>query len=161
MKRQGLPLILTILTLCLVSYSTQANLPSDPPQKANLTKGDKAPFTGVLLSRPALAKIITNLKKQNETLRLQLAKEQRDRKIEVASADTQCSIKVQLATKKLTIQAQSCTAQKGIYKQALTKAVEPPPFFKSPVFALFGGILLGGGICAGSVAAANAAQGGN
>lgn len=121
--------------------------------KARLEKGKKAPFAGWLLTDKALAKIITNYEGKIKALKLQLEKTERDRKVQTVAATAICTAKVDGQVARCKAARSGWSTERRLYEGALAKAVQPPPWYKSPYLNFLLGAAVSGGICAGASAA--------
>jgi len=145
------------LIVSSTAYSQKKTEPvkQRPIQKHNISKGQLAPFDGVLLSRPALAKIISGYENK-----LRVAKATHEHKLRL------CQLAKDSAKRVCAIRLASCIERKKssqasdkeiikIYRQKLQQATQPPPWYVSPYLHLFLGCAACGGICVGSFSAAS------
>lgn len=142
-----------LLTLSLIVCWTSPLLSQSRPvpiQRAKVKKGDRAPFAGHLLTPAALAKIITDYEKQIADLKLELAREQRERKVESDSAKVTCKAQVEGKQAQLEAFKGGADRERAIWKQALEDRSRPDPWYRSPYLHFIIGSVVAGGICVGA-----------
>lgn len=106
-------------------------------------KGAAAPFDGVLLSDPALAKLLSDADAKLKVALLEVEKLRRDLDLEKRTAATVC--KVQLDGERLKYAA--CSKDADRVRGLLDKATETP-WFKNPYLHFLLGSAISGGVCA-------------
>jgi len=118
-----------------------------------LEKGKPAPYSGILLTTAALAKVVTELERKAEVLRIELEAE----KARAAAAE-KAALKIHAAeleaekAKRAALE-RDLDRQRSIYEKALERASASPPWYKSRYLAFVVGAVVSGGVCAGVSAA--------
>lgn len=141
------------MTASSTSYSDPTGTATlTPVERARLTKGQTAPFAGVLLSDAALAKIISDYEAKLAAERLLREKAEREAKATLTGEQASCKIKLDGEALKLSIAEAGCARERAICDKALTKQ-SSSAWFQSPYLHNFLGCVACGGICAGAVAA--------
>lgn len=118
-----------------------------------LEKGTKAPFSGVLLTPAALAKVVTELEKKAERLRIELEAEKAAAKKKAEAAEAVFAAKLEAEKAKRAAVEGDLLRQREIYEKALTRASASPPWYKSRYLSFLAGAVISGGVCAGVSAA--------
>lgn len=127
-------------------------------RKTNLTTGQKAPFSGVLLTRAALAKIISGYEERLKIAQVKLQKEKQARAAEVKHLKRTHRIQItSLKTQIKVISTGNNTVLK-LYSKELDKCRQGPPWYTSPHFNFVLGTVFGGGVCAATCASFNAVK---
>lgn len=144
------------MTTNLINYS-QATA-QKTPQKVNLTKDSKAPFDGVLLTRQALSKIISDYEYKLKKQKILFDKKLSDFKILSQHQKSKLETKLKLKIQFLEIKSKACFEQNKSYRKVLTTPLKQP-WHKTPQTSLFGGLLLGYGLCLGSFYITNNVRG--
>jgi hypothetical protein len=132
-----------LLTLSWTSYSARA----DTPTRARVEAGKRAPFSGVLLTDAALARIITDYEQQIKTLTLDLEKARREAKAQETLSKVVCAAKVEGEQAKQAACTRDLTRQKSLYEKALKQCSKDPPWYKSPFLSFMIGNVVAGGVC--------------
>ena len=117
----------------------------------SLAAGEKAPFAGILITTTALAKVVTDLERKVKVLEIKLEAAKQVEAAKLSAGTAGCIAKVETERAKLAACDGDRLRAKTIYEQALTKCNPPPQSYH--YLSFIGGALLGGGICAGAVAA--------
>ena len=131
------------------SFSAKVEL-----QKTNLNKGARAPFSGILLSRPALAKIISEYDGKLKQKDLLLETQRKSFEARLASNATQCTIRLSTCVNQAKNAAESHRQILGVYTGALDK-LRSPPWYTAPSLNQALGCMVCGGLCVGITAAVN------
>lgn len=121
-------------------------------RRVELQQGSKAPFSGILLTTAALAKLVTILEKQIKTLKLELAARDEMHAAKLAAKIEICNAKLEAESAKRSAAMQALQQQKSIYEKALTKSSASPPWYKSRYLSFIIGAALSGGVCAAASA---------
>jgi hypothetical protein len=115
--------------------------------------GEKAPFAGILLTPAALARTLAELDARAARLALELEAAKRE-------AAARAAATVKTADAALTAEREKRTALEGdllrrsaLYERSLERLSVSEPWYKSGYLTMGLGLLLGGGICAGTAAA--------
>ena len=145
MNMRGLLVILLLLVQSSMSYSQTA--------KVRLERGKKAPFAGWLLTDKAMARIIADYEGKLKALKLQMEKTERDQKVQKAAATAICEAKVDGQVARCKAARGGWDTEKRLYEGALAKAVQPPPWYKSPYVNFLLGTIVTGGVVASTYAA--------
>lgn len=116
--------------------------------RKDLNVGDKAPFAGVLLTREALAKIITDYEVSIKTLRASLEKQEKESKAESTAAKAMSDANL----KSMSLERDACQREMAntitIYKNSLKKC--DVPWYKTGTTGFIFGQIVMGGICVGA-----------
>lgn len=119
------------------------------PQKINLNKGEKAPFDGVLLSRAALATIISDYEARIRQATIDLERERKESQARIQNLTVSDTAALEAEKKKLHVLEVGCKSQMDLMHEALQKCeTRRTSFWKSPYFNFFIGSLITGGVCA-------------
>lgn len=141
----------------LISLIASSTAYSNPTDRVRLKKGERAPFSGTLLSDQALARVISELKSQVELAKLEMERQKR-----LAEANLQAEKKVFEGEKKM-LEAKIGYIKAGHEKelkilQAQLARATSRRWYQSPYLNLAIGAIVGGGICAGAAAGVSAAD---
>jgi hypothetical protein len=123
----------------MAAYADDTNPISRTNVVTNLTKGQKAPFTGILLSDIAAAKLFADLKFTRDECQLNLTKELQLNSIRFNAQIA--SLRLQLDTEK--IRSVSLLQIKDQRIQYLEKNYVPPAWYESGEFWFAIGIISG------------------
>lgn len=158
MTTRNLLVTVLLLTLSSTAYSqttpTRSGGSDQSHRHHRLAKGKAAPFSGVLLTDQALAKIISDYEGKIAALKLELEKERKDRQAEKQAADTICQAKVDGEKAKAKAAESGCQRERHVYEQALKRANETPWYQNNYLNFLLGSVVAGG-ICTGVSFAVN------
>lgn len=124
-------------------------------KKVRLTKSQKAPFSGFLLSNAALAKIITGYESKIREQRLLLKRNQQEAVAKLEFAGKVCKARVAAKENLIKLSKVSCQRTIAFYEKAVKGLNQPSPWHQNPALYLFLGLLAGGSICVGASAALN------
>ena len=146
---------LTIPTLC--SLASTRSFGADPPKldvrRAEVKEGGKVPFTGVLFTPAALAKLVTELESDVGKIKLELEAEREKTKARLEKLTAIHAAEVAAERAKYEALRRDLDRQKLIYEKALDGASASPPWYKSRYLAFITGALISGGVCTGVSAA--------
>lgn len=134
-----------LLTTNWTAYSATT---TTSEQKANLEKGQVAPFRGVILTRPALAKIITKYEAQIANLKLEVEKAKREQAILVNAEKVLGAERLKACELRGVIAATGNKTVLNFYKTEFEKSRGGPPWYNSPQLHFVFGVLVSGGFCA-------------
>lgn len=117
-------------------------------QRVKLAKGQAAPFTGILVTSEALAKVITTLEGEAAKLRVELAAERKAAQVrqEAAVAKLQAELELERA-KRLALEG-DLARRVRFYEGVLTDRNLDPPWYKSRYLAFVTGAVVSAGVCA-------------
>jgi hypothetical protein len=115
--------------------------------------GEKAPFAGVLLTPEALAKTIAELEARAATLSLELKAAKRDAAAREAAARAAADVALDLERKRRAALEADLLRRSELYERSLERLSASEPWYRSGYLTMGLGLLLGGGICAGTAAA--------
>ncbi len=132
---------LTILTICWLAPTPSPS--ADPERRrVRIETGERAKFSGVLVSDPYLAALVAEL----DRLRGEVEVEQRARAREVAhlrvALGAECNARVEAEAARVA----ACDAQLARDARTYREALERPPWL--PYATAAGGAILGAGLCA-------------
>lgn len=120
--------------------------------KARVEKGAKAPFSGVLLTDAALAKIIADYEAKIGRLKLDLEKAQREADARAKVAAAVCMAKTSGLTAELNVLDKGCAREREVLRKALDSA-RKRHWYQSPYVHFLLGTAISGAVCAGAIAA--------
>lgn len=138
--------MLSTLSLIVCSVSLANDIRQQP-----IAKGQRAPFEGVVITRDAMAKLITDFKAEIKAKDALIDKLQKDTDAKLASAEQRCELNKTYLREKLARTSKQCDLEKSILMTAVdrnAKAAERK-WYESPWIPFIGGMA----VCAGSVAA--------
>lgn len=115
--------------------------------RANLKQGDRAPFEGILLTRRALAKIITKSDAEIKKLKLDLEKARVDFAARINAEQRICQAKLVAEQSKLSSAKMACRASMAILEGAIKKVNGQPPWYTAPSLNQVMGCAVCGGLC--------------
>lgn len=117
--------------------------------RAVLAKGKRAPFDGVLLSKKALAKLLSDHKAALASLRTDVEKSKRTCKTRLDTERLACVAKVGAADNKLQVCKESNKASRSIYDTAMKRTVKSceRKWYEHPLIVFGAGVA----ICGASV----------
>lgn len=110
--------------------------------------GKPAPFSGILLTPAALAKVITELERKTVTCQTERDAERAEAEAKRNAAEQVCTARVDAERAKTAAVAGERDAQRVIYEKALSKCSASPPWYKSRYLAFIAGAAVAGGVCA-------------
>ena len=146
--------ILSILAYTTPSYADTLSTEIGKATVADLSKGEKAPFEGILLSRTAAAKLYGQLNFFEEECKLQLSKELSISKIKYDAEVDALKLKLDVET----MRTEKLLGIKDERIQFLEKNWQPPTWYESGEFWLAVGIVSGVLITAAAGHALNSAN---
>lgn len=133
-KIKFLPLFLSVLIAAPVS-----SLANPPGKVADISKGEKAPFSGVLLSESLATKLYLDSKFSPAECDIRIEKK-------LGEKDLACKRRVDVLTSKLDIQKQKNEAILGFKNNRITfleKNWNPRPWYESGEFWFSAGVISG------------------
>jgi len=144
---------LVTLTLCLSGSTRSSADPAVETQRVIVRAGERVPFDGVLLRVEALARVITELEARAKAAEAETAavKREAEARAKAVTATAEAALREE-RERRAAVEA-DLLRRAELYERTLANAVNSEPWYKSGYLSLGVGILLGGGICAGSVAA--------
>lgn len=118
-------------------------------KRVRLTKGEKAPFTGQLLSDAAVAKLLSDMQAKVRTLEAENAHLKATQKVKLESKDQACKAKLEAEASKKKICEDTRKAEKVVYTQAIERVGKQAErrWYESPYLHLVLGMGLGTGAC--------------
>lgn len=118
------------------------------PKRVRLEQGKPAPFSGVLMSNAALAKLISDYERKLKVAVLDTEKTKRELDAEQKTHKVICQAIVTAEQAKLEACKDDKERQRVIYETALKKCSKDQPWFKTPFFGYIMGNVVAGGVCA-------------
>lgn len=139
--------------LSLISSSVSAeDLPTI--KRIELRAGQKAPFTGQLLTHAAAAKLITDAKARESELKAAIKRLEKRQKELVSHERAVCRAKLDAASKKLKLVEDTCKVKEKILHGAVDRTAKSceRKWYESSYLNAFLGCAACGGLCAGVAA---------
>jgi hypothetical protein len=115
-------------------------------QRVSLEQEAKAPFRGILLSRAAIAKIISDYEAKISQLSLKLEREKKFRVIDKKYAEKKLELRKKACDARITILTNGMKGLSSTYDSELQR-YRNPPWYKSSQFHFTMGVVVGGGVC--------------
>jgi hypothetical protein len=115
--------------------------------------GEKAPFAGILLTPAALAKTIAELEARASKLALELEAAKREAVANLAAGKKSAEAALNLERERRAALEADLLRRSALYEKSLDRLSSSEPWYKSGYLTMGLGLLLGGGICAGTAAA--------
>ena len=113
-----------------------------------MTRGQPAPFAGVLLTTAALAKVVTELEARAERARVDLEAERATAKVRERAAEAVAEARLEAERAKRAAVEADLARQKSTYEGALSKANASASWYQSPYLHFLLGNVVAGGLCA-------------
>lgn len=128
------------------STPSSAQVPNPNESRTELKQGQKAPFDGVLVSKEALAYLLSqmNMIVRQGKLALEACEQQCNDKLEIVAQ--RCEIRIESAQMVSKACETAREQDKRIYETALKKS-ESTPWWKSPMLSAVLGAAAAGTIC--------------
>jgi len=114
---------------------------------ADIQAGQTAPFSGKILTRRALARIITKYEQKIKGLEARVSHSSKSCAARLSSQAESHKIKLSAAQKKAEAQRKICTTQTVLYRDAVKRR---SAWYRSPSFMYSMGVLSGGLVCVGA-----------
>lgn len=111
------------------------------------------PFDGILLTPAALAKTLSELDGQVAKLRLELETVKREATAKETAAKKKAEVDLNLERERRAALEGDLLRRSALYEKSLERLSSSEPWYKSGYLTMGLGIILGGGICAGTAAA--------
>ena len=137
--------MITFLAFPLTVAKAQTSQPTEV-KRVRLSKGERAPFNGNLLSDVALAKLVTDFELKIKKLEAKLEKEKLEHEAELLSSETICQTRIEGEQAKKKALESGYDQERAIYEKALKKCTDTP-WYKSPYLHFLAGSIIAGGIC--------------
>jgi hypothetical protein len=115
--------------------------------------GEKVPFDGILLTPSALAKTLSELDGQVAKLRLELETVKREALAKETAVKKKVEVDLNLERERRAALEGDLLRRSVLYEKSLERMSASEPWYKSGYLTMGLGIILGGGICAGTAAA--------
>jgi len=115
--------------------------------------GEKAPFAGILLTPAALAKALAELDARAAKLTLELEAAKREAAARAAAAQRAADAALRAEREKRAALEGDLLRRSALYERSLERLSSSEPWYRSGYLTMGLGLLLGGGICAGTAAA--------
>jgi hypothetical protein len=115
--------------------------------------GEKVPFDGILLTSAALAKTLSELDGQVAKLRLELEAVKREALAKETAVEKKATVDLNLERERRAALEGDLLRRSALYEKSLERMSSSEPWYKSGYLTMGLGIILGGGICAGTAAA--------
>lgn len=117
--------------------------------------GEKAPFAGILLTPAALARALAELDARvaRLTLDLEAARKEAAARETAARKSAESTLRAE-RDKRAALEA-DLLRRSALYERSLDRLSASEPWYRSGYLTMGLGLLLGGGICAGTAAAVN------
>lgn len=147
---------LLLTTLCSLASpnSFAGDLPPELEGKVQaLKKGERAKTDGILLTRDTLVLLLKESERRVRTAEATAEKTRRDAEARIAAAEARARTEVEVAEARAGAALADQLRRERIYEDAIRRAGESPPWWRSPLFVGTLGALVGGGLCVGAAAA--------
>jgi hypothetical protein len=112
-----------------------------------IEKGQKAPFSGRLFTRAAIAEIITGYEAKIKILELDIIRLNQEAELHQLSSEKICDVRVVESVTKHSSCMRDMARQKTIYDKAID-GCHQSSWYKSPFVTFLTGNLVAGGFCA-------------
>lgn len=138
--------------ISLISCSSSTSAQSI--KKVRLNANKIAPFSGILLSDAALAKVITDAEAETKKLKLRIEYLEKVQNELIKNERAVCKAKLDAETKKLKLTEDACKLEKKILHGAVNRTTDScnRSWYESPVLGFLVGMITTGGIVVGTIA---------
>jgi len=144
-----------LLVASLISFSVFADETTSvlDVRQVELKQGDKAPFSGRLLTNDAVAKLLADYRAKITDLEAQVDLQKKLYEMKLKAEVEASGIKEKAALDKVIATSRLCNLEKDLLVKAVDRTVQQcqRKWYESPWLPFVGGVLLcGGGVAAGA-----------